>query len=78
MPSAAAVCCEIVRLATLVAEGVVIQEGTPAPQINVLKIPGGAGVADALFASGMCTRAIRRNYGLRGPRTNDCALGNPG
>ena len=27
-----------------------MQQGTPSPQINVSKIPGGAGVAGALFA----------------------------
>jgi hypothetical protein len=27
-----------------------MREGTPSPQINVSKIPGGAGIAGALFA----------------------------
>jgi hypothetical protein len=29
-----------------------VSEGTPNPQINVSKIPGGAGIAGALFALG--------------------------
>ena len=29
-----------------------MSEGTPNPQINVSKIPGGAGIAGALFALG--------------------------